>query len=209
MLTVATFELVVTVLAVGELLLFTGIVAPRFQWANFTANAWPNGWSGALASIPFAIWFYLAIEGVANAAEEAKNPRRDVAIGFGGAMTYGQTVGLSHDPQFNGNWEALRWGMLGLAVIGGIWAGFAGVLLGMGLGAKRYGALEIALLWILLIGLYFLGLYLLNEPFDPALRRLPRIYFSGDWYWPPDNEALRPRPGCWGRLLFALRGRWG
>lgn len=82
----ATFELVVTVLAVGELLLFTGIVVPRFQWTNFTANAWPNGWSGALASIPFAIWFYLAIEGVANAAEEAKNPRRDVPIGFGGAI---------------------------------------------------------------------------------------------------------------------------
>ena len=34
-----------------------------------------------------------------------------IGIGFGGAMTYGQTVGLSHDPQFNGNWEALRWGM--------------------------------------------------------------------------------------------------
>jgi hypothetical protein len=132
-----------------------------------------------------------------------------IGIGFGGAMTYGQTVGLSHDPQFNGNWEALRWGMLGLAVIGGIWAGFAGVLLGMGLGAKRYGALEMALLWIFLIGLYFLGLYLLNEPFDPALRRLPRIYFSGDWYWQPDNEALRPRPECWGGLLFALLGLWG
>ena len=63
-------------------------------------------------------------------------------------MTYGQIVGLSHDPQFNGNWEALRWGMLGLAVIGGIWVGFAGVLLGMGLGGKRYSALEIALLWM-------------------------------------------------------------
>jgi len=64
-----------------------------------------------------------------------------IGIGFGGAMTYGQTVGLSHDPQFNGNWEALRWGMLGLAVIGGIWVGFAGVLLGMGLGGKRYSSL--------------------------------------------------------------------
>ena len=82
----ATFELVVTVLAVGELLLFTGVVAPHFRFEHFSANAWPNGWTGALAAIPFAIWFYLAIEGVANAAEEAKNPRRDVAIGFGAAM---------------------------------------------------------------------------------------------------------------------------
>lgn len=131
-----------------------------------------------------------------------------IGIGFGGAMTYGQTVGLSHDPQFNGNWEALRWGMLGLAVIGGIWVGFAGVLLGMGLGGKRYSSLELALLWMFLIGLYFLGLFLLNEPFEPGARRLPRIYFSGDWYWQPDNDELRPRPECWGGLLFALLGLW-
>jgi ethanolamine permease len=39
-----------------------------------------------LPALPFAIWFYLAIEGVANAAEEAKNPQRDVARGFGTAM---------------------------------------------------------------------------------------------------------------------------
>lgn len=131
-----------------------------------------------------------------------------IGIGFGGAMTYGQTVGLSHDPQFNGNWEALRWGMLGLAVIGGIWVGFAGVLMGMGLGGKTYRPLEIALLMLGIIGLYFLGLYLFNEPFDPAARRLPRIYFSGDWYWQPGNDALQPRRECWGGLLLALIGLW-
>jgi hypothetical protein len=131
-----------------------------------------------------------------------------IGIGFGGAMTYGQAVGLSHDPQFIGNWEALRWGMLGLAVIGGIWVGFAGVLMGMGLGGKRYRSLEIALLFMFLIGLHFLGLYLLNEPFEPDARRLPRIYFSGDWYWQPDNDELQPRPECWGGLLFALLGLW-
>ena len=37
-----------------------------------------------------------------------------VAIGFGGSMTYGQTVGLTHDPELVGNWAALGWGMLGL-----------------------------------------------------------------------------------------------
>ncbi len=82
----AAFELVVTVLAVGELLLFAGVVAPHFQIENLSRTALPNGWSGALAAIPFAIWFYLAIEGVANAAEEAKNPQRDVAYGFGFAI---------------------------------------------------------------------------------------------------------------------------
>lgn len=131
-----------------------------------------------------------------------------VGISFGGSMTYGQTVGLTHDPQFNGNWEALRWGMLGLCIIGSIWVGFAGVLMGMSLGGKRYESLEILLLFIFLIGLYFLGVYLLNEPFEPEARRLPRIYFSGDWYWQPDNAELRPRREAWGGLLFALIGLW-
>jgi len=83
----AIFELVVTVLAVAALLLFACVAAPHFEFANLTANAWPNGWSGALAAIPFAIWFFLAIEAVANAAEEARNPGRDVKIGFGAAIT--------------------------------------------------------------------------------------------------------------------------
>ena len=49
-------------------------------------------------------------------------------------MTYGQTVGLTHDGALTGNWEALRWGLVGLAVKGGVWIGFGGVFLGMGLG---------------------------------------------------------------------------
>jgi ethanolamine permease len=82
----AIFELVVTVLAVAELLLFIGVVAPSFQLSNLAIDPWPAGWSGVVACLPFAIWFYLAIEGVANAAEEARNPQRDVALGFGSAM---------------------------------------------------------------------------------------------------------------------------
>jgi hypothetical protein len=131
-----------------------------------------------------------------------------IGIGFGGSMTYGQTVGLTHDAELVGNWPALRWGLLGLAIKGGIWIGFAGVLMGMGLGGKRYRALETLLLFIVLIGLCFLGLFLLNEPFDPAERRLPKFYFSDDWYWEPDKAALEPRRERWGGLLFALAGLW-
>ena len=82
----AVFELFVTVVAAAGLVLFTCVSAPHFTLTSFTANAWPNGWTGALAAIPFAIWFYLAIEGVANAAEEAVHPQRDVSRGFGGAI---------------------------------------------------------------------------------------------------------------------------
>lgn len=83
----AYFELFVTILAVLELLLFAGVSYTAFDVSNLTANPLPNGWSGAFAAIPFAIWFFLAIEGVANVAEEARNPQRDVLWGFGSAIT--------------------------------------------------------------------------------------------------------------------------
>jgi ethanolamine permease len=82
----ALFELAVTIAAVGELLLFIGITAPHFQAANLARDALPHGWIGAFACLPFAIWFYLGIEGLANAAEEARNPQRDVRLGFSSAM---------------------------------------------------------------------------------------------------------------------------
>src|SRR5688500_1977383 len=82
----ASFEAIVTVLAVAELLIFAGITLPEFKASNLTANALPNGWQGILAAIPFAIWFFLGIEGVANVAEETKNPQRDIIKGFGSAI---------------------------------------------------------------------------------------------------------------------------
>ncbi len=82
----AIFELVVTILAVVELLIFVGVVGPSFELVHFQQDPLPNGWGGVFACLPFAIWFYLAIEGVANAAEEAKNPQRNVALGFGAAI---------------------------------------------------------------------------------------------------------------------------
>ncbi|MGK6350229.1 ethanolamine permease [Parapedobacter sp. DT-150] len=105
----ATFEIIITILAVGELLLFVGIASPRFEVANLTKNAFPNGWGGILASLPFAIWFFLGIEGIANVAEETKNPQRDIQKGFGWAiftlvmlcvMVFVTSVGI-------GGWEAI------------------------------------------------------------------------------------------------------
>ncbi|XEB07877.1 ethanolamine permease [Xanthomonas sp. DAR 35659] len=81
----ATFELIVTVLAVIELLVFMGVVAPGFSVANFVRGGWAGSDTfsvaaigGIFAAIPFAIWFFLAIEGAAMAAEEAKDPRRTI-----------------------------------------------------------------------------------------------------------------------------------
>ena len=85
----ATFELVVTVLAIFELLVFMGVVSPGFSMANFVKGGWSGqdqfsmaAFSGMFAAIPFAIWFFLAIEGVAMAAEEAKDPKRSIPIAY-------------------------------------------------------------------------------------------------------------------------------
>ncbi|MEQ8335724.1 MAG: ethanolamine permease [Cyclobacteriaceae bacterium] len=82
----AAFELLVTIIAVCGLLLFFFATGSSFSMENFTSNPLPNGWSGMFAAIPFAIWFFLAIEGVANVAEETINPQKNVLIGFGSAI---------------------------------------------------------------------------------------------------------------------------
>ena len=85
----ATFELIVTLLAIFELLVFMGVVAPGFSIANFVAHGWAGSdtfssaaISGMFAAMPFAIWFFLAIEGAAMAAEEAKDPKRTIPIAY-------------------------------------------------------------------------------------------------------------------------------
>jgi ethanolamine permease len=82
----AGFELVITVLAVLELLVFGAVTLPKFSWTTFSTDALPHGWGGAFFALPFALWFYLAIEGIANVAEEAKDPQRDLPRGFLSAM---------------------------------------------------------------------------------------------------------------------------
>lgn len=82
----ASFELIITFIAVVELLIFVGVTLPHFEVANLKHNAFPNGWSGVFAALPFAIWFFLGIEGLANVAEETKNPQQDILKGFGSAI---------------------------------------------------------------------------------------------------------------------------
>jgi ethanolamine permease len=82
----ARFELVITMLAVAGLVVFAAITLTEFKVENLTRNALPHGWSGAFAAVPFAIWFFLGIEGVANVAEEAINPKRTILLGFGSSI---------------------------------------------------------------------------------------------------------------------------
>jgi len=78
----ALFSIVVAMLAIAELLMFMGVIAPAFKMHTFLTNPMPFGWSGVFAALPFAIWFYLAIEGVAMVAEEVKDPKKDIPKGY-------------------------------------------------------------------------------------------------------------------------------
>lgn len=128
-----------------------------------------------------------------------------LAMGFGGSMTYGQTIGLTQNPGMVGRWDALAWGMLGLAIKGGLWIAFAGAFLGMGLGGRRYRGKEVFGILLGMLCLSWLGIRWVNEPFDPEHRVLPMLYFSADWQWEP-GANLKPRREVWGGYLFALVG---
>jgi ethanolamine permease len=85
----AAFELFVTLLAILELLVFMCVVSPGFSIHNFMRGGWAgtdhfslHAIPGMFAAVPFAIWFFLAIEGVAMAAEETKDPKRSIPIAY-------------------------------------------------------------------------------------------------------------------------------
>ena len=92
--TSAVFELIVTVVALVGLCIFWAAAVPHFEMSSFLQplaenNGFsgfmsyvPNGWGGVMASVPFAIWLYLALEGGAMAAEEMVDPQKDIPKGF-------------------------------------------------------------------------------------------------------------------------------
>jgi ethanolamine permease len=78
----ALFSLIITLLAVFELLIYLGIVGPSFRMSNFMHNPMPAGWYGVFAALPFAMWLYVCIEGIAMVAEEVDNPSKNIPKGY-------------------------------------------------------------------------------------------------------------------------------
>jgi len=82
------FTVVINILALGILGFFfiSVIVSGKFDanlWTNIEPDAGgssflPHGIGGLFPAIPFAIWFFLAIEELPLAAEESHDPKRDV-----------------------------------------------------------------------------------------------------------------------------------
>ncbi len=83
---------VITAIAALALAVFVIGMIPQFDPANLFdiaptnaagASAFlPFGYIGIWAALPYAIWFFLAIEGVPLAAEETRNPSRDMPRGL-------------------------------------------------------------------------------------------------------------------------------
>ncbi|HYI00283.1 amino acid permease [Hyalangium sp.] len=94
------FSVFITLLALSILAIFYVFATPHFsldQALNIggktadgklfaapagTAQWLPFGWAGALACLPFAVWFFLAIEQLPLAAEESHDPKRDMPRGL-------------------------------------------------------------------------------------------------------------------------------
>ncbi|GAA2000945.1 ethanolamine permease [Nakamurella flavida] len=87
---------VITGIALVGLVIFAVSALGLFDSANLTditptdaagaSSFLPFGYLGIWSAIPFAIWFFLAVEGVPLAAEEAKDPARNVPRGIIAAM---------------------------------------------------------------------------------------------------------------------------
>ncbi|HSL01236.1 MAG TPA: ethanolamine permease [Rubrobacteraceae bacterium] len=86
----------ITAIAVVALAAFVIGMIPQFEVANLfnieptgalgASSFLPFGLVGIWAALPYAIWFFLAIEGVPLAAEESRDPARDMPKGLIGGM---------------------------------------------------------------------------------------------------------------------------
>jgi ethanolamine permease len=81
----------VTLLALAILVVFWIGALPHLDLARHAFDVEPGpggsaflpfGWKGVFAALPFAIWFYLAIEELPLAAEEAHAPQQDLPRGI-------------------------------------------------------------------------------------------------------------------------------
>ena len=116
------------------------------------------------------------------------------ACGFflGGAMTYGETLGLTM--QGFGT-PGFKRGLAGVFIKGFAWFGVAAQMLGIAVVAGSgtvYSWVDLVFTYLAAIPSYFLGRALLNRPHDPKKNIFPKFYFS------------KIRYECWGGSLFVF-----
>lgn len=88
--------MVISALAVLAIITTGVVLLPEFDAARLFdiepalngTDFLPMGYYGVWAALPFAMWLFLAVEGVPLAAEEAKDPAKDVPKGIIAAMIF-------------------------------------------------------------------------------------------------------------------------
>jgi ethanolamine permease len=88
--------MVISALAVLAIIATGIVLLPEFNVDNLFditplvggTDFLPMGYYGVWAALPFAMWLFLAVEGVPLAAEEAKDPAKDVPKGIIAAMVF-------------------------------------------------------------------------------------------------------------------------
>lgn len=106
-----------------------------------------------------------------------------IGIGYGGGMTYGQTLGLLRDGQ------TFYWGLTGTTLKGAVWGLLGGAVLGLGFTARHVAWRQLVLAFACMLAGVVVGIHFVNQP--------KLIYFSD-----PVNQ---PRAESWaGFLLGAL-----
>lgn len=164
---------------------------PAWVYAFFLAIAMLLGWGlrGYIGGGPFGamipgVFVAMCIVIVLDYSFEAAAMAAlfgAIGIGYGGNMTYGQTLG------FLGDADTALWGLLGCVVKGGMWGLLGGAVLGVGLTHYQYDRKSLAIAFAIMVVAFFVGVKLIN---DPKL-----IYFS--------NRLDRPRDESWAGMLFA------
>ena len=157
------FTVVITFLALGILVVFWIGAIPHVDLGRFAFDVapepgqsafLPKGLGGVFAALPFAIWFFLAIEELPLAAEEAHDPARDMPKGMmlglftlivaafltlvlnTGIAPGAAALGASDEPLFLG-FETIFGGGIGarlfaLVAVTGLVASFHGIIFAYG-----------------------------------------------------------------------------
>ena len=101
-------------------------------------------------------------------------------VGFGGLMTYGQTLGLLRAD------ETLAWGLTGTTLKGGVWGLLGGAVIGLGLAARHIPQRKLGWAFLFLLAGVIVGIHEINAT--------KLVYFS--------DPVNKPRDESWAGLLI-------
>jgi len=168
-----------------------------FDWVILPAVVMSLGWGlrgyiggGPLgAMIPGALIALVLCQnlGLRAPAAAAVTAFSAIGIGFGGEMTYGQTLGLLRSS------DTFWWGLLGTTIKGGVWGLLGGAVFGLGFFVNRLTLKSLLLALLCLLVGVVVGLHFINQP--------KLVYFS--------NPVDRPRDESWAGFLLGAAALLG